>query len=50
MASKKDKTQLDKFKAAARELGCDESEAVFDEKLKKMVPVKKGPKKQGAAR
>ena len=38
--------QIDKFKAAARELGCDESEAVFDEKLKKIVPVKKGAEKQ----
>lgn len=30
------KTQLDKFKATARENECDESEAAFDEKLKKI--------------
>ncbi len=29
--------QLDKFKAMAREHGCDESEAAFDDKLKKIT-------------
>jgi hypothetical protein len=29
--------QVGRFKDAARELGCDESEAAFDEKLKKIV-------------
>ena len=33
-------TQLDKFKQAARELECDESEAHWDERLKKVVKVK----------
>jgi hypothetical protein len=28
------KPQLDRFKEAARALGCDEDEAAFDEKLK----------------
>ena len=31
------KTQLDKFKQAARELECDESETHWDERLKKVV-------------
>ncbi len=29
--------QLDKFKDLARELECDEDEAAFDERLKKMA-------------
>lgn len=33
-----DKSQSDKFKDAARELECDENEAAFEEKLKKIVP------------
>ncbi len=33
----KDQAQSDKFKAAARELGCDEDEAAWDERLKKVV-------------
>ena len=39
-----DLTQLDKFKAAARDLETDDDEARFDERLKKMVrhkPVEK---------
>ena len=38
------RTQLDKFKAAARELECDDDEARFDERVKKLVrqkPVEK---------
>ena len=31
------KSQYDKFKDAARDLGCDENEAVFEEKLKKIA-------------
>jgi len=31
------KTQLDKFKAAAKELECNESERDFDEKLKRIT-------------
>lgn len=31
------KSQLDKFKEAARELECDEDEAHFDERVKKLV-------------
>jgi len=38
--------QLEKFKALARELECDEDEAAFDERLRKMAAqtkVKEGP-------
>ncbi|QTH23700.1 hypothetical protein HRJ34_09440 [Rhizorhabdus wittichii] len=31
------KSQLDKFKEAARELECDDDEARFDERVKKLV-------------
>lgn len=31
------KSQRDKFKEAARELGCDEDEAQFDKKLKRLA-------------
>lgn len=37
------KTQLDKFKQAARDHGADESEAHWDEALKKVVKVKQKP-------
>lgn len=33
----KDRTQLDKFKEAARQLETDDDEARFEERLKKMV-------------
>lgn len=36
----KPQTQSDKFKAAARELECDENEARWDERLKKVVKAK----------
>lgn len=36
----KDKTQSDKFKEAARELECDEDEAHWDERLKKVAKAK----------
>ncbi len=32
-----DQTQVDRFKEAARQLGCDENEATFDEKLKSIT-------------
>lgn len=38
------KTQLDKFKEAARELECDDDDERFDDRLKKLVkhkPVEK---------
>ena len=34
------KTQIDKFKEAAREHGADESEAHWDERLKRVVKAK----------
>jgi hypothetical protein len=37
-----DKPQIDRFKEAARALGCDENEAAFDGKLK--VIAKQKPK------
>lgn len=42
--AKTDTAQLEKFKAAARELETDDDEARFDERLKKLVkhkPVEK---------
>jgi len=38
-------TQLDKFKEAARELGADEDEARWDERLKKVAKAKPAPEK-----
>ncbi|WP_291343708.1 hypothetical protein [Acidiphilium sp. 20-67-58] len=35
--------QIDRFKEAARNLGCDEDEARFDEKLGKLVKHKSKP-------
>ena len=35
-----DESQVDKFRAKARELECDESEKAFDEKLKKVTNYK----------
>ena len=37
--------QAQKFIAKARELGCDEDEAVFDEKLKSIASSKPRPEK-----
>ncbi len=39
----KDKSQLDRFKEAARELGADDDEAKFNEKLGKLVKQKPSP-------
>jgi hypothetical protein len=33
-----DTPQVDKFRELARELKCDEDEAAFDERLKKLAP------------
>ena len=38
-----DKSQSDKFKKAARELECDEDEARWDERLRKVVRQKPAP-------
>jgi hypothetical protein len=38
--SPKSETQSDKFKEAARELGCDEDEARWDERLRKVAQQK----------
>jgi hypothetical protein len=43
--NEQDKSQIDRFREAARQLGCDEDEAAFDEKLK--VIAKQKPKQQG---
>lgn len=37
MTDKKGKEQLNKFKTAAKEHGCDKSEREFEDKLKKIV-------------
>ncbi len=42
------KSQVDKFKQAARELECDEDEARWDERLKKVAKGKPEPEKPGA--
>lgn len=36
--TKSEATQAEKFKQAARDLGCDEDEAAFDRALKQMKP------------
>jgi hypothetical protein len=41
----KGKPQIDRFKEAARQLGCDEDEAHFDEKLKDIARHKPSPEK-----
>jgi len=38
-----DRSQLDKFKQAARELECDEDEARWDERLRKVAKQKPEP-------
>ena len=35
--------QIDRFKQAARELGCDKDEAAFDEKIKAIIAPTKQP-------
>lgn len=39
------KPQVEKFKEAARELECDDDEARFDERVKKLVRQKPAPGK-----
>ena len=39
---KDDLSQVDRFKEAARELGCDEDEARWDERLRKVAKTKLG--------
>jgi hypothetical protein len=39
----KESTQIDRFKEAARQLEVNESEAAFDEKLKKIAKHKSAP-------
>ena len=41
-----DKPQYDKFKEAAKDLDCNEDEARFDEKLKRVVDLKKAKDKK----
>jgi hypothetical protein len=43
-SSKADKRQSQKFKEAARQLGCDEDEAAFEERLRTIA--KANPAKQ----
>lgn len=49
--SQDDPAKIERFKALARELGCDEDEAAFEAALKKLAeagPVpKREPKKRG---
>jgi hypothetical protein len=39
-----DKAQLEKFKALARELECDDDEAAFAEKVKRIAKAPREPK------
>jgi len=41
--------QVEKFKAAARKLECDEDEAAFDERLKQIARSPKTPKEASKA-
>jgi len=41
---KKSKKQVEKFKKVARELGCDNDKAAFEEKLKRIAEIKTQPK------
>ena len=41
------KSQSDKFKDAARELGCDEDEARWDQQLRKVAAQKPKPDPEG---
>lgn len=46
MEKKKEKSQSERFKQAAKDVGADESEAAFEEKLRKIAKAK--PKKNEA--
>lgn len=39
------KTQIEKFKQAAREIGADEDEARWDDRLRKLAKAKPKPEK-----
>lgn len=50
MSAKKadDERQRERFERVARELGCDEDEAAFDEKLRRIAKAKPKPEKKEA--
>jgi hypothetical protein len=41
-----DKPQIDKFKDTARELECDEDEAAFEDKVRRVATSPKPPEKE----
>ena len=45
MSDEPDRAQIDKFKESAREAECDEDEARWDERLKKVAKGKPEPEK-----
>ncbi|MEO9683089.1 MAG: hypothetical protein ABJO09_20810 [Hyphomicrobiales bacterium] len=47
MTAAEQKSQLDRFKEAARELGADDNETKFNEKLGKLVKSKPQTKRDG---
>ena len=49
MQDQKAESQLDKFKEAARALECDDDEARFDERVKKLVKQQPVEKSEGSA-
>lgn len=48
MTSGTEKTQADKFRDLARELECDEDEAAFEEKVRKVATAPKPEPDQGS--
>ena len=44
MPSEPSPSQTDKFKEVARELECDDDQARFDERMRKLVKAKPAPK------
>ena len=47
--SHRDTDQLDRFKDAARELGCDEDETAFDDTLRHIAKAKPKPPEKAKA-
>jgi len=45
-----EKPQIERFREAARELGCDNDEAAFDDKLRQIMRAKPAPKSGAAKR
>ena len=43
-----DKTQADKFRDMARELECDEDEAAFEEKVRRVATAPKAPQEDAS--